>query len=80
VKEGSNTSTVTLRVAEGDEKRSLKSEAEKILSRVPRDSDPRKITLARASSIYKRHTHPLVREGATQKQDRNCQRVINICS
>jgi hypothetical protein len=31
-----------------------------------------------ASSIYKRQTHPLVREGAPQKQDRNCQPVINI--
>jgi hypothetical protein len=47
----------------------------KIWSRIPRDSDQRKTTLARASSIYKRQTRPLVREGA-----RNCQRVINICS
>jgi hypothetical protein len=47
---------------------------------VPRDSDPRKTALARASSIYKRQTHPLVREGAPQKQDRNCQPVINIWS
>jgi hypothetical protein len=46
------------------------------MSRVPRDSDPRKTTLARASSIYKRQTRPLVREGAPQKQHRNCQRVI----
>jgi hypothetical protein len=30
----------------------------KIWSRVPRDSDPRKTTLARASSIYKRQTRP----------------------
>jgi hypothetical protein len=45
----------------------------KIWSRVPKDSDPRKIVLARASSIYKRQTRPLVREGAPQKQDRNCQ-------
>jgi hypothetical protein len=50
----------------------------KIWSRVPRDSDPRKTTLARASSMYKRQTLPLVREGAPQKQDRNCQMVINI--
>jgi hypothetical protein len=47
---------------------------------VQRDSDPRKTTLARASCIYKRQTRPLVREGALQKQDRNCQRVINIWS
>jgi hypothetical protein len=50
----------------------------KIWSRVPRDSDRRKTMLARASSIYKRQTPPLVREGAPQKQDRNCQRIINI--
>jgi hypothetical protein len=31
---------------------------------------------SRASSIYKRQTRPLVREGAPQKQDRNCQIVI----
>jgi hypothetical protein len=52
----------------------------KLWSRVPRDSDQKKTTLARASSIYKRQTRPLVREGAAQQQDRNCQRVINFCS
>jgi hypothetical protein len=31
---------------------------------------PRNTALARASSIYKRQTRPLVREGAPQKQDR----------
>jgi hypothetical protein len=31
-------------------------------SQVPRDSDPRKTTLARASSTYKRQTRPCVRE------------------
>jgi hypothetical protein len=36
----------------------------KIWSQVPRDYDPRNTALARASSIYKRQTHPLVREGA----------------
>jgi hypothetical protein len=50
----------------------------KIWSRVPKDSDPRKTTLARSSSIYKRQTRPLIREDAPQKPDRNCQRVINI--
>jgi hypothetical protein len=39
----------------------------KIWSRVPRDSDPRKTALARPSSIYKRQTRTLVREGAPQK-------------
>jgi hypothetical protein len=68
---GSNTFTVTLRVVGGDEKGSLESETVKY---------PIKTTLARASSIYKRHTRPLTREGSPQKQDRNCQRVINIWS
>jgi hypothetical protein len=44
----------------------------KIWSQVPRDSHPTKTALARASSIYKRQTRPLVREGAPQVQDRNC--------
>jgi hypothetical protein len=52
----------------------------KIWSRDPRDSDQRKTMLARASSIYKKQTRPLVRESAPQKQDRNCRRVINIWS
>jgi hypothetical protein len=52
----------------------------KIWSRVPTDSDPRKTALASASSIYKRQTRPLVREGAPQKQDRNFLTVINIWS
>jgi hypothetical protein len=52
----------------------------KIWLRVPRDSDPIKIALTRTSSIYKRQTRPLVREGAPQKPDRNCQTVINIWS
>jgi hypothetical protein len=44
----------------------------KIRSRVLRDSDPRKTTLARTSSIYKIQIRPLVREGVPQKQDRKC--------
>jgi hypothetical protein len=44
----------------------------KIWSQVPRDLNPRKIALARASNTYKRHTRPLVREDAPQEQDRNC--------
>jgi hypothetical protein len=43
-----------------------------IWARVPKASDQRKIALARASSIYKRQTRPLVREVAPQEQDRNC--------
>jgi hypothetical protein len=41
-------------------------------------SDLRKTTLVRASSIYKRQTRLLGREDAPEKQDRNCQRAINI--
>jgi hypothetical protein len=52
----------------------------KIWSRVPRISDPRKTILSRASSVFKRQTRPLIREGTPEKQDRNCQRVINIWS
>jgi hypothetical protein len=44
------------------------------------NSDPRKTTMARASSIYKRQTRPLVRDRTPQKQDRNCKRAINIWS
>jgi hypothetical protein len=72
VEAGSNTSTVTLRVVGGDEKRSLKCETVKYGRESQRDSDQRKIALARASSIYKREIRPLVREGAPQEQDRNC--------
>jgi hypothetical protein len=50
----------------------------KILSRITWDSDPTKTRLARASSIYKRQTRSLAREGAPQKQDCNCRTVINI--
>jgi hypothetical protein len=42
--------------------------------------NPRKAALASVSSIYKRQTGPLVREGAPQKQDCNYQIVINIWS
>jgi hypothetical protein len=62
VETGSNTFTVILRVVGGDEKESLKSETEIW------DSDPRKTTLARAGSIHKRQTRPLVREGAPENK------------
>jgi hypothetical protein len=78
VEAGSNTSTVTLRVVGGDEKESLKSETVKYGREFQGTRDPRKTAMARASSIYKRQTRPLVREGAPRKQDRNCQRVTNI--
>jgi hypothetical protein len=79
VEAGSNTSTVTLRVVRGDKKGSLKSETVKY-GRVPRESDQRKIALARASSIYKRQTPPLIREGFPQEQDVTVTQVIKIWS
>jgi hypothetical protein len=42
--------------------------------------DPRSTAPARASRMYKRQTRHLVREGAPQEQNRNCQQVINIWS
>jgi hypothetical protein len=63
---GLNISTVTLPVIGGDKKRSLKSETVKYGRWVPWDSDPRKTALSRASSIWKRQTRPLVREGILQ--------------
>jgi hypothetical protein len=39
-----------------------------IMQQLDYNSDPRKTTLARASTIYKRQTRPLVREGAPQNK------------
>jgi hypothetical protein len=80
VEAGSNTSTVTLRVVGGGEKGSLKSETVKYGRKSQGTRTRKKTVLARASSIYKRQTRPLVREGTPQKQDRNCQIVIYIWS
>jgi hypothetical protein len=44
----------------------------KILSWVPRDSDPKKTPLARPSNSWKAKTRPLVRKGAPHQQTRNC--------
>jgi hypothetical protein len=46
----------------------------------PKELGPEKDCADKASSIYKRQKRPLGREGAPQKQDRNCQTVINIWS
>jgi hypothetical protein len=80
VEAGSNTSTVALLVVRGEEREVSNLRQKKIWLRVPRNSDPRKTTLARASSIYKRQIRPLIREDAPEKQDRICQRVTNIWS
>jgi hypothetical protein len=75
VEAGSNTSTVTLRVVGGDEKGILRSKTVKYGHEFQAIR-----TRERLRSIYKRQTRPLVRESAPQKQDRNCQTVINIWS
>jgi hypothetical protein len=73
-----------LRRAPASSRRRRKGKSEiwdsKTWSRVPRDSDPRKTTLARTIRVYKKQTRSLGRDGAPQKQGRNCQRVINIRS
>jgi hypothetical protein len=76
----SNTSTVTPRVVGGDEKGSLKSETVKY-GRESQGAQTREGLRWQGPATYtKKQTSPPVREGATQKQDRNCQRVINIWS
>jgi hypothetical protein len=77
VEAGSNTSTVTLRVVRGDEKGSLTSETVKYGRESQGTRTPER-PLATTSCIYKIQIRPLVREGASQKQDHNCHTVINI--
>jgi hypothetical protein len=73
VEAGSNISTVTLRVVGGEEEGSLKSES-------PKGLGPEKDYAGEGQQHIKRQTRPLVRDWAPQKQDRNCQRIINIWS
>jgi hypothetical protein len=47
---------------------------------VPWDSDLRMTAPSRASSNCKRQTRPLIREGASHQQIRNCLAVIKIWS
>jgi hypothetical protein len=70
VEAGSNTSTVALRVVGGGEKGSLKTETVKYGREIQGTQTRERL----------RWRGPLVREGAPQKQDRNCQTVINIWS
>jgi hypothetical protein len=72
VEAGSNTSTVTLRVVGGDENGSLKTETVKY-GREIQGTRTRERLRWRGPSAYTKDTRPLVREGAPQKQDRNCQ-------
>jgi hypothetical protein len=75
VEAGSNTSTVTLRVVGGDENGSLKSETVKY-GREYQGTRVRERLRWQGPTAYTKDRH--VREGATQKQDRNCQIVIYI--
>jgi hypothetical protein len=79
VEAGSNTSTVTLRVVGGDEKGSLKSETVKYGLK-PQGTRTRERLRWQGPQHIKKQTRPLIREGATQEQDRNCHTVINIWS
>jgi hypothetical protein len=74
VEAGSNTSTVTLRVVGGDEKGSLKSETVKY-GHESQWTRTRERLCWRGPAAYIKD-----RKSATQKQDRNCRRVINIWS
>jgi hypothetical protein len=79
VKVGSNTSTVTLRVVGVDEKGSLKSETVKY-GREPQGNRSRERLRWQGPAAYTKDIHVLSSKGRPQKQDRNCQTVINIWS
>jgi hypothetical protein len=79
VEAGSNTSTVTLRVVGGDGKGSLKCETVKY-GRKFQGTRTRETLRWQGPAAYIKDTHPLVREGAPQKQDRNSRGAINIWS
>jgi hypothetical protein len=79
VEAGMNTSTVTLRVVGGDEKEVSNLREQKIVTSA-KGLGPEKDYTGEDQDIKKRQIRPLVREGAPQKQDHNCQRVINIWS
>jgi hypothetical protein len=59
---------------------SVESERVKYGHQLPWDSDLRMVALARASSNCKYQTCPLVREGTSHQQTRNCLTVIKIWS
>jgi hypothetical protein len=46
----------------------------------PKGLKPEKDCAGNGQKHIQRQTHPLVREGAPQKQDHNCHPVINIWS
>jgi hypothetical protein len=77
VEAGSNTSIVTLRIVEGDEKGSLKYETVKY-GHENKGTRTQERLRWRVPTAYTKETRPVVREGAPQKQNRNCERIINI--
>jgi hypothetical protein len=79
VETGSNTSTMSLRVVGGNEEGSLKSETVKY-RRESQGTRTRERLWWQGPPAYTKDTRPLVRESAPQKQDHNCQTVINIWS
>jgi hypothetical protein len=78
VEVGSNTSTVTLRVVRGDEKWSLKCETVKYGHESQGIQTRERLRWQGPAAYTKDKTRSLVIEDAPQKQDRNCQRIINI--
>jgi hypothetical protein len=72
------TLSATLRVVGGDENGSLNSETVKY-GHESQGTRTRKRLRWQGPAAYIQ-THPLVREEASRKQDRNCQTVINIWS
>jgi hypothetical protein len=80
VEVGSNTSTMTLRVVGGGEKGSLKSETVEYGLKSQGTQTRERLRWQGPAAHKKRQTHPLIREGAPQEQDRNCHTVINIWS
>jgi hypothetical protein len=78
VEAGSNTSTVSLRVVGVVENESLKSETVKY-GRESQETRTRERLRCKGQQ-HIRKTDPSSRQGVPQKQDRNCQTVINIRS
>jgi hypothetical protein len=78
VEAGSNISTVTLRVVEGDKRGSLRSETVKYGRQSQGTRARERLRWQGPAANTKDRPRPLVREGAPRKQERNCQAEINI--
>jgi hypothetical protein len=79
VETGSNISTVALQVIGGEEKKSFISETVKY-GRESQGTRTRERQGWQEPAACTKDIRPLVRDGVPQKQDRNCQTVINIWS